>query len=100
MVDISGGAEAQRGELGSMGSSLDELRTATVQMAELAERAAQLGEEIRTVADRQRGDVAAAGTALIAVREVVASTSKMIKVGADESDGIDCFDDLHQGPLH
>ena len=49
MVDISGGAEAQRGELGSMGSSLDELRTATVQMAELAERAAQLGEEIRTV---------------------------------------------------
>src|SRR2546430_8611317 len=63
MVDISGGAEAQRGELGSMGSSLDELRTATVQMAELAERAAQLGEEIRTVAGRHRGDGAAAGGA-------------------------------------
>src|SRR2546422_6304438 len=48
--------------LGSMGSSLEQLRTATGEMAELAERAAQLGEEIRTVADRHRGDVAAAGT--------------------------------------
>ena len=94
MVDISGGAEAQRGELGSMGSSLDELRTATVQMAELAERAAQLGEEIRTVADRHRGDVAAAGTALLDVREVVQTTSKQITELAAQSAAIDDFVDL------
>jgi len=94
MVDISGGAEAQRGELGSMGSSLDELRTATVQMAELAERSAQLGEEIRTVADRHRGDVAAAGTALLDVREVVQTTSKQITELAGQSAAIDDFVDL------
>ena len=94
MVEISGGAEAQRGELGSMGSSLDELRTATVQMAELAERAAQLGEEIRTVADRHRGDVAAAGTALLDVREVVQTTSKQITELAAQSAAIDDFVDL------
>jgi methyl-accepting chemotaxis protein len=94
MVDISGGAEAQRAELGSMGSSLDELRTATVQMAELAERSAQLGEEIRTVADRHRGDVAAAGTALLDVREVVQTTSKQITELAAQSAAIDDFVDL------
>src|SRR5438132_919162 len=94
MVEISGGAEAQRSELGSMGSSLDELRTATGQMAELAERAAQLGEEIRTVADRHRGDVAAAGTALLDVREVVQTTSKQITELAAQSAAIDDFVDL------
>src|SRR3989454_313554 len=77
-----------------MGSSLDELRTATVQMAELAERAAQLGEEIRTVADRHRGDVAAAGTALLDVREVVQTTSKQITELAAQSASIDDFVDL------
>ena len=94
MVDISGGAEAQRAELGSMGSSLEQLRTATGQMAELAERAAQLGEEIRTVADRHRGDVAAAGTALLDVREVVQTTSKQITELAAQSAAIDDFVDL------
>src|SRR5207302_6812499 len=94
MVEISGGAEAQRSELGSMGSSLEQLRTATGQMAELAERAAQLGEEIRTVADRHRGDVAAAGTALLDVREVVQTTSKQITELAAQSAAIDDFVDL------
>jgi len=47
-------------------------------MADAAERAAKLGGEIRTVADRHRGDVAAAGTVLLNVREVVQTTSKQI----------------------
>src|SRR2546422_3246071 len=63
-------------------------------MAELAERAAQLGEEIRTVADRHRGDVAAAGTALLDVREVVQTTSKQITELAAQSAAIDDFVDL------
>src|SRR3989442_9278813 len=63
-------------------------------MAELAERAAQLGEEIRTVADRHRGDVAAAGTALLDVREVVQTTSKQVTELAAQSAAIDDFVDL------
>src|SRR5439155_959288 len=66
----------------------------TGRMAELAERAAQLGEEIRTVADRHRGDVAAAGTALLDVREVVQTTSKQITELAAQSAAIDDFVDL------
>src|SRR5204863_109200 len=60
MVEISGGADQQRAALTSMGTGLVALRAATGDMADAAERAAKLGEEIRTVADRHRGDVAAA----------------------------------------
>src|SRR5207245_137731 len=63
-------------------------------MAEAADRTAQLGEEIRTVADRHRGDVAAAGKALLDVREVVQTTSRQIGELAQLSTAIDDFVDL------
>jgi methyl-accepting chemotaxis protein len=94
MVEISGGADHQRTALTSMGTGLEELRAATGDMAEAAGRAAQLGEEIRTVADRHRGDVAAAGTVLLDVREVVQTTSKQIAQLGDLSAAIDDFVDL------
>jgi methyl-accepting chemotaxis protein len=94
MTDISGGAEAQRGELSSMGSGLDELRQATIHMAELAERAAHLGEDIRRVAERHRGAVGAAATALLDVREVVQTTSKQVAELAAQGAAIDDFVDL------
>src|SRR5207244_12833985 len=93
VVASAGGAEARRAELGGMGSRLEQLGTAAGQMAELAEGAGQLGEEIRTVADRHRGDVAAAGTALLDVREVVQTTSKQITELAAQSAAIDDFVD-------
>src|SRR5438034_1079607 len=65
-----------------MGTGLEELRRAAAEMAEAADRTAQLGEEIRTVADRHRGDVAAAGKALLDVREVVQTTSQQLAEGA------------------
>jgi methyl-accepting chemotaxis protein len=94
MVEISGGADHQRAALASMGTGLEQLRTATGDMADAAGRAAQLGLEIRTVADRHRGDVAAAGTVLLDVREVVQTTSKQIAQLGEQSAAIDEFVDL------
>ena len=94
MVEISGSADHQRSALGTMGAGLEELRLAATEMAEAADRTAQLGEEIRTVADRHRGDVAAAGKALLDVREVVQTTSRQIGELAQLSTAIDDFVDL------
>jgi len=94
MVEISGGADHQRAQLSAMGTGLEELRRATAEMADAAERTAQLGEEIRTVAERQRGDVATAGNALLDVREVVQTTSRQIGELGQLTTSIDDFVDL------
>ena len=77
-----------------MGTDLEALGRASADMAEAAERAAQLGEEIRAVADRHRGDVATAGSTLLDVREVVQTTSQQIQQLAQLSTAIDDFVDL------
>src|SRR2546429_1793215 len=94
MVEVSGGAAQQRAALTSMGTGLDALRAATNDMADAAERAAKLGEEIRTVADRHRGDVASAGSVLLNVREVVQTTSNQISQLGELSVSIDDFVEL------
>ena len=94
MVEISGSADHQRAALGAMGTGLEELRLAATEMAEAADRTARLGEEIRTVADRHREDVGAAGKALLDVREVVQTTSRQISELAQLSAAIDDFVDL------
>jgi methyl-accepting chemotaxis protein len=94
MVDISHGAEEQRVELITIGTGLDRLRLATTETAEAAEQVARLGEEIRTVADRHRGSVAAASTVLLDVREVVQTTSHQVSELAKQVAAIDDFVDL------
>jgi methyl-accepting chemotaxis protein len=94
MLDIAGGADTQRTALASMSTGLEALRTATSDMADAAERSAQLGEEIRTVAERHRGDVAAAGTVLLDVREVVQTTSKQVAQLGELGSSIDDFVEL------
>src|SRR5690348_9854200 len=94
MVEISRGADEQRAALGSMGTGIEELRKATAEMGEAADRAAQLGEEIRAVAERHRSDVAAAGSALLDVREVVQTTSQQVAHLAELSASIDDFVEL------
>ena len=94
MVEISSGADQQRAALGSMGTGLDELGKATGDMADAAERAAKLGEEIRSVAERHRGEVAAAAGVLLDVREVVQTSSKQIAQLTELSTSIDDFVDL------
>jgi methyl-accepting chemotaxis protein len=94
MVDVSHGAEEQRVELITIGTGLDALRLATTETAEAAERVARLGEEIRTVADRHRGSVAAASSVLLDVREVVQTTSTQISALAKQVAAINDFVDL------
>src|SRR6058998_2275758 len=94
MVEISGGADQQRAALAAMGTGLEALGAAIGEMADAAERAAQLGEEIRSVADRNRSDVAAAGSVLLNVREVVQTTSKQVTQLGDLSASIDDFVEL------
>ncbi|MGH7643998.1 MAG: methyl-accepting chemotaxis protein [Gemmatimonadales bacterium] len=92
--DIAQGAESQRGELQSVAEGLERLREAMNEMEMAAGRVAELGEEIRGVADRHRGDVTAARAALLGVREVVQTASSHIAQLAQQSVAIDDFVDL------
>ncbi|HET9385565.1 MAG TPA: HAMP domain-containing methyl-accepting chemotaxis protein [Gemmatimonadales bacterium] len=94
MLEISGGAEQQRSELRATQSALEQQRRVTAEMAEAAARVARLGEEIRTVADRHRNDVAAAGSTLLDVREVVRTTATEVTQLAQQSAAIDDFVEL------
>jgi methyl-accepting chemotaxis protein len=94
MVEISSGAEYQRKELNATQSALEQQRKATAEMSEAASRVARLGEEIRTVADRHRNDVAAAGSTLLNVREVVRTTAIEVARLVEQSAAIDDFVDL------
>lgn len=94
MVDISSGAESQRTDLRDVGAALDRLRTATDQMTEAAGRVTSLGGNIRTVADRYRGDIATAGEALREVRGAVEAASGRVSALSDRSAAIDDFVDL------
>ncbi len=94
MLEIASGAENQRNELNATQSALEQQRKATAEMADAASRVARLGEEIRTVADRHRHDIAAAGTTLLDVREVVRTTGTEVTQLAEQSSAIDDFVDL------
>jgi len=94
MQEISSGAEHQRNELNATQGALEQQRKATTEMADAAARVARLGEEIRSVADRHRGDIAAAGNTLLDVREVVRTTGTEVTQLAEQSAAIDDFVDL------
>ncbi len=94
MQEISTGADQQRNELNATQGALELQRKATTEMADAAARVARLGEEIRSVADRHRGDIAAAGTTLLDVREVVRTTGTEVTQLAEQSAAIDDFVDL------
>lgn len=94
MLEISTGAENQRNELNATQSALELQRKATVEMADAASRVSRLGEEIRSVADRHRNDIAAAGNTLLDVREVVRTTGTEVTQLAEQSSAIDDFVDL------
>jgi methyl-accepting chemotaxis protein len=94
MLEISSGAENQRNELSATQSALELQRKTTAEMTDAASRVARLGEEIRTVADRHRSDIAAAGNTLLDVREVVRTTGTEVTQLAEQSSSIDDFVDL------
>jgi methyl-accepting chemotaxis protein len=94
MVEVSKGADEQRHALGEMEQGIAQLETETAEMAAAAERASRLGDEIKTVADRNRVDIAAAGGALLDVREVVQTTATQVTQLAQQSGAIDDFVEL------
>ncbi|HEV2672222.1 MAG TPA: methyl-accepting chemotaxis protein [Gemmatimonadales bacterium] len=94
MLEISSGAEHQRNELNQTQAGLDHLRHVTSEITDAAARVARLGEEIRSVADRHRNDVTAAGTTLLDIREVVRTTGTEVTQLAEQSAAIDDFVDL------
>jgi methyl-accepting chemotaxis protein len=94
MLEISQGAEAQRGALTAMQGALTRLGRATTAMSEAAADVARLGEAIRGVAERHHNDVAQAARALLDVREVVHTTSEQVAQLAAQSTAIDDFVDL------
>ena len=94
MLEISTGAATQRTELNATQGALEQQRKATTEMADAASQVARLGEEIRTVADRHRNDIAAAGHTLLDVREVVRTTGTEVTQLAEQSAAIDDFVDL------
>jgi len=94
MVDISRAADTQRTELASIETGLGTLRHAAGEMAESAGGAARLGEEIRIVATRHRGDIRAAGESLLGVRQVVLTTAQQVTRLVEQSAAIDDFVDL------
>ncbi len=94
MLEIASGAENQRNELNATQSALEQQRKTTAEMADAASHVARLGEEIRTVADRHRNDIAAAGNTLLDVREVVRTTGTEVTQLAEQSTAIDDFVDL------
>jgi len=94
MVDISSAADTQRNELASIETGLGTLRHAAGEMAESAGGAARLGEEIRIVATRHRGDIRAAGESLLGVRQVVLTTAQQVTRLVEQSAAIDDFVDL------
>jgi methyl-accepting chemotaxis protein len=94
MLEIASGAENQRNELNATQTALELQRKTNTEMTDAASRVARLGEEIRTVADRHRNDIAAAGNTLLDVREVVRTTSTEVTQLAQQSTAIDDFVDL------
>src|SRR5438552_3608290 len=89
-----GALALQRQELNATQSALEQQRKTTAEMADAASHVARLGEEIRTVADRHRNDIAAAGNTLLDVREVVRTTGAEVTQLAEQSTAIDDFVDL------
>jgi methyl-accepting chemotaxis protein len=94
MLEIASAAENQRNELNATQTALELQRKTTAEMTDAASHVARLGEEIRTVADRHRSDIAAAGKTLLDVREVVRTTGTEVTQLAQQSTAIDDFVDL------
>ena len=94
MVKISSGADHQVRGMQDADELLAKLRETAATNAEASARVVQLGEAIRAVAGRHRGDVEAAGRTLLDVREVVRTSAQQVQQLAQLSSSITEFIDL------
>ncbi|HKV75004.1 MAG TPA: methyl-accepting chemotaxis protein [Gemmatimonadales bacterium] len=94
MVKISSGADHQVRGMQDADELLAKLRETAATNAEASAKVVQLGEAIRAVAGRHRGDVEAAGRTLLDVREVVRTSAQQVQQLAQLSGSITEFIDL------
>ncbi|HXE58460.1 MAG TPA: methyl-accepting chemotaxis protein [Gemmatimonadales bacterium] len=94
MVRIARSAETQMTGMQQADALLQGLQQAVTATTEAAARVARLGDEIRAVAERHRGDVDAAGRTLLDVREVVHTSAQQVGQLAELSVAITDFIDL------
>jgi methyl-accepting chemotaxis protein len=94
MVKIASSAEQQVSGMEKADALLASLRQIAEANAEASARVARLGERIQELAAHHRGDVAAAGQTLLAVREVVHTSAQQVRELARLSEPITAFIDL------
>ncbi len=94
MVKIAASAEQQVSGMEKADALLVSLREIAEANATASARVAQLGDRIQELAARHRGDVAAAGQSLLAVREVVGTSADQVQELARFSEPITAFIDL------
>jgi methyl-accepting chemotaxis protein len=94
MVKIASSAEQQVRGMEKADALLLNLRQIAETNATASARMVELGERIRDLAARHRGDVAAAGQTLLSIREVVGTSARQVQELARLSEPITDFIDL------
>jgi methyl-accepting chemotaxis protein len=94
MVKIAASAEQQVSGMEKADALLVSLREIAEANAQASTRVAELGDRIQELAARHRSDVAAAGQALLDVREVVRASANQVQELAWLSEPITAFIDL------
>ncbi|MCU0620710.1 MAG: methyl-accepting chemotaxis protein, partial [Gemmatimonadales bacterium] len=94
MVRVADSAERQAAGMRAADALLAQARSATVANSSAARHVAEIGHRIRSLADYHRRDVESASTALLAVREVVQSSTERVQELARVSRSITEFIDL------
>jgi methyl-accepting chemotaxis protein len=94
MVDMSGAAERQVTGLEQSSVAVEQLRAAAVANREVGQQVAQLGGDIRRLAERYRHDVAGAATGLLELGDVVQTSAAQVEELDRMSDAVYDFVDL------
>ncbi|HEX5634294.1 MAG TPA: methyl-accepting chemotaxis protein, partial [Gemmatimonadales bacterium] len=94
MVRVAESAERQVAGMRSADRLLAGARESTTANAAAARRVAEIGQRIRTLADYHRRDIESAGDTLLAVREVVQTSTSQVQELARASRSISEFIDL------
>lgn len=79
MIDVSSGASLQVSGLQESGSAIEQLRAATERNGKMADRLAELGEEIHGLATKYQQDVSVSATTLLELGDVVQTSAGQVE---------------------
>jgi methyl-accepting chemotaxis protein len=94
MVEVSGGAERQVAGLEDSAAAVERLRAAADENRRVGARVAELGADIRRLAERYRADVSGAAKALLELGEVVQTSAAQVEELDRLSEAVYDFVDL------